>query len=138
MEQSEKISTPLSKKKSSEAHIEASKRWNREHPEACREADKRWREKHLEAHRERVKRWNKEHPEAHREGVKRWDRKHPEAHRERIKRWRRKHPEAAARIGREYYHRIQDEAGCHSDIRLFFRGYLIKKALQDCKEIVEI
>ena len=108
MEQSEKTSIPPSKKKSSEAHIEAAKRWDRKHPEA------------------------------HREAVKRWDRKHPEAHKERVKRWRRKHLEAAARMGREYYHRIQDEAGCYSDIRLFFRGYQIKEAFINCKEIVEI
>ena len=123
MEQSEKTSIPLSRKKSTEAQIEAAKRRIKEHPEA---------------HREAVRRWDRKHPEAHRERVKRWDRKHPEVYRERIKRWRRKHPEAAARIGREYYHRIQDEAGCHSDIKLFLRGYLIKKVLQDCKEIVEI
>ena len=113
----------LFRSKSSEAQIEAAKRRIKEHPEA---------------HREAVKRWDRKHPEAHRERVKRWDRKHPEVHRERIKRWRREHPEAAARIAREYYNRMQDEAGCHQTPRYFLRGYQIKKAFQDCKEIVEI
>ena len=117
MEQLEKTSIPLSKQK---AYWRA------------------WYQRNRTKEIERSTKYHKEHPEARRETSRRWDRKHPEAHKERNRKWKRKHPEVTAKWWRNYYHRIQDEAGCHSDIGLFLRGYRIKKAFQDCKEIVEI
>jgi len=117
MEQLEKTSIPLSKQK---AYWRA------------------WYQRNRTKEIERSTKYHKEHPEARRETSRRWDRKHPEVHRERVKRWRKEHPEAAARIAKEYYHRMQDEAGCHQTLRYFFKGYRIKEALINCKEIVEI
>lgn len=38
----------------------------------------------------------------------------------------------------ERYHKIQDEAGCHRELRDFYFGYQLLKALIECKEVIEI
>lgn len=42
-----------------------------------------------------------------------------------------------AKTGREWYHRIQEEAGCHMRVNDFYPGFRLLKALMEA-EIVEI
>ncbi len=43
-----------------------------------------------------------------------------------------------AESNKNWYHRIQDEAGYHRDPRLWYPGYRFLKALQENPEVVEI
>jgi len=97
-----------------------------------------WYQRNRAREIERVTKYHREHPETCKRIYDRHKEKHPEANYKAVSKWRKEHPEAWAKMQRDYYHRIQDEACYHHNLIDFLRGYRIKKALQDCKEIVEI
>ena len=58
----------------------------------------------------------------------------------RRKRYEEKHPSRfvhTAEYQRERYHRLQDTAGCHSSIRIFYPGLKLIEALKEA-EVIEI
>ena len=51
--------------------------------------------------------------------------------------YKRERREHYTQLEREYYHRIQDEAGCHVKPRVFYPAYRLIQALKTA-EVVEI
>ena len=51
--------------------------------------------------------------------------------------YKKEHRAQFSEIERRYYHRIQDEAGCHLRPRVFFPGYRFLLTLQDAP-VVEV
>lgn len=54
-----------------------------------------------------------------------------------MRKYKKEHREQFTKIERNYYHKIQDEAGCHMRPRDFYPGYRVLKALQDA-EVVRV
>lgn len=80
-------------------------------------------------------------PLSNSEYQRRWRERHPGLNSIRVMESKKRHWSRflayQCKYERERYHRIQDKAGCYSDIRDFYPGYRILKALETA-EVVEI
>ena len=80
-------------------------------------------------------------PLSNAEKQKRWRERHPQLNLMRIAQTRKKRWDKYLAYWRDYqrrrYKEIQDEAGCHMEVRIFYPGFRLLKALTEA-EVIEI